>query len=147
MAVVKGLGSLAAFIASAAVAKSRFVPVGRWLPCCSPSLEEDGPSEGVPGQGLSSILAALGGDAGYPGNEAALPAVPEEMRGRGAGAWLTPFPLPLGTDGPDHFLHSLSLQKLEATVNVQVKGPPLGLEQGILTGWRAPTFSARAGGA
>lgn len=146
MAVVKGLGSLAALIASAAVAKSRFVLVGRWLLCCSPSLEEDGPSQGVPAQGLSSILAALG-DAGYPCNEAALPAVPVETRGRGAGAWLTPFPLPLGTDGPDHFLHSLSLQKLEATVNVQVKGPPLGLEQGILTGWRAPTFSARAGGA
>ena len=147
MAVIKGLKSLAAFIVSAAVAKSRFVLVGRWLPCCSPSLEVDSPTGGLPGQGLSSILAVLGGGVGFPCNEAVSPAMPEEMRGRGASAWLTPFPLPLVTDGPNNFLHSLSLQKLEAMANAQVKGPPFGLEQGILTGWRAPTFSARAGGA
>lgn len=117
--------------------------VGWWLPCCSPSLEVDSPTGGFPGQGLSSILAVLGGGVECPCNEAASPAKPEEMRGRGVSAWLTPFPLPLVIDGPDHFLHSLSLQKLEAMANAQVKGPPFGWEQGILIGWRAPTFSPR----
>lgn len=76
MAVVKGLKILAAFIMSAAVAKSRFVLVGWWLPCCSPSLEMDNPIGGLPGQRLS-ILEVLGGGAGYLSNEAALPVTPE----------------------------------------------------------------------
>lgn len=84
---------------------------------------------------------------GCPCNEAASPVVPEETRGIGHSAWLTPFPLPLVTDGPDNFLPRLSLQKLGATVNAQVKGPPFGLKQEILTSWRASTFGARWGGA
>lgn len=141
---VKALKSLAACIVSAAVAKSRFVVVGWccWLPCCSPSLDMEGPTGGLPSQRLSSILAVLGACVGCPCNEAASPAMPEEMRGRGASAWLTPFPLPLVTDVPDHFLHSRSVQKLWATVSAQGKGPPFGLKQGILTSWRAPAFGA-----
>lgn len=71
VAVVKGLKSLAAFIVSAEVAKSRFVLVGWWLPSCPPSLEVGSPTRGLPGQGLFSILAILGGGTGCSGNEAA----------------------------------------------------------------------------
>lgn len=144
---VKGLKSPTVFTVSVAVAKRALVMVGRWLPCCSPSLKVDGPTRDLSDQGLCSILAVLRWGVRCPWNEAASPAMSEEKRGREARVWLTPFPIPLITDAPNNFLHGLSIKKLEAMVNPQVKGPPFALEQGILTGWRPPAFSARAGGA